>query len=158
MLFWGASVQKNQPVISRNHIWCHHKRTSSSTSKTEVQNFQSAVRSYNNIGWFKITMNNASGVEVFYSTEKLIQQIWQPFMIQIHLYNLFACTSQTVLCLHMTKLLIYLDQGFPTFLWPCTPSAFWNISMYPFSISTDEYVPLKFLMTKYFIMINHRYM
>jgi len=26
--------------------------------------------------------------------------------------------------------------------------------MYPFSILTDEHVPLKFLMTKYFIMIN----
>jgi len=29
--------------------------------------------------------------------------------------------------------------------------------MYPFSISTDEHVPLNFLMTKYFIVINHRY-
>jgi len=28
---------------------------------------------------------------------------------------------------------------------------------YPFSISTDEQVPLKFLMTKYFVMINHTY-
>ena len=27
----------------------------------------------------------------------------------------------------------------------------------PFSISIDEHVPLKFLMTKHFIMINHRY-
>jgi len=31
-----------------------------------------------------------------------------------------------------------LNQGFPTFLWPCTP----------FTISTDEHVPQKFLMTK----------
>jgi len=29
--------------------------------------------------------------------------------------------------------------------------------MYPFSILTDEDIPLKFLMTKYFIMINHKY-
>jgi len=29
--------------------------------------------------------------------------------------------------------------------------------MYLFNISTDARVPLKFLMTKYFIMINHRY-
>jgi len=31
------------------------------------------------------------------------------------------------------------------------------MSMYPFNILTDEHVPLKFLMTKYFIMIKHRY-
>jgi len=31
------------------------------------------------------------------------------------------------------------------------------MGIYPFSISTDEHVLLKFLMTKYFIMINHRY-
>jgi len=29
--------------------------------------------------------------------------------------------------------------------------------MYPFSISTDEHVPLKFLVTKYVIMVIHRY-
>jgi len=29
--------------------------------------------------------------------------------------------------------------------------------MYPFNISTDEHAPLKFPMTKYFVMINHRY-
>jgi len=23
-----------------------------------------------------------------------------------------------------------VDQGFPTFLWPCTPSAVWQVSMY----------------------------
>jgi len=32
-----------------------------------------------------------------------------------------------------------------------------SLTMYPFSLPTDEYVPLKFLMTKYFIVINHRY-
>jgi len=31
------------------------------------------------------------------------------------------------------------------------------MSMYLFSISTDQHVPLKLLMTKYFIIINHRY-
>jgi len=31
------------------------------------------------------------------------------------------------------------------------------LTMYRFSISADEHVPLKFLMTKYFIMINHKY-
>jgi len=36
-----------------------------------------------------------------------------------------------------------LAQGFPTFLLPCTPSAFRKISMYPFSISTDKYVPFQ---------------
>jgi len=29
--------------------------------------------------------------------------------------------------------------------------------MYPFSILADEHVPLKFLVTKYFIVINHEY-
>jgi len=32
---------------------------------------------------------------------------------------------------------IALDQGFPLFLWPCTPLAFRQMSMYPFSISKD---------------------
>ena len=36
-----------------------------------------------------------------------------------------------------------LNQGFPTFILPCTPSAFRQVSMYPFSISTDKYVPLQ---------------
>ena len=60
-----------------------------------------------------------------------------------------------------------LEQGFPTFFLPCTPSASRQMSMYPYSISTDkdvpfriltdERVPLKLLMTKYFLMIFHRY-
>jgi len=33
-----------------------------------------------------------------------------------------------------------------------------SLTMHPFSISTDEYVPQKNFMTKYFIMIIHRYM
>jgi len=36
-----------------------------------------------------------------------------------------------------------LEQGFPTFLLRCTPLAFWQMSMYPFSISTGKYVPLQ---------------
>jgi len=48
---------------------------------------------------------------------------------------------------------VRLDQEFPAFLLPYTPSAFQQLSMYPFKISTDEHVPLKFLITKYFIMI-----
>jgi len=35
-----------------------------------------------------------------------------------------------------------LAQGFPTFFLPCTPSAFRQMSMYPYSISTDKDVPL----------------
>jgi len=31
------------------------------------------------------------------------------------------------------------------------------LAMYPFSILTDEYVPINFHMTKYFIMLNHNY-
>jgi len=50
-----------------------------------------------------------------------------------------------------------LDQGFPTFCLPCTHSAFQQMSMYPFNISTDEHVPLKSRMTKYFIMVHYRY-
>jgi len=37
--------------------------------------------------------------------------------------------------------LVEQSQGFPTFLLPCTPSAFRQMSMYPFSILTDKYVP-----------------
>jgi len=36
-----------------------------------------------------------------------------------------------------------LKQGFPTFVLPCTPSAFRQMSMYPYSISTDKDVPLQ---------------
>jgi len=36
-----------------------------------------------------------------------------------------------------------LDQGFPTFLLRCTPLAFWQMSMHPFSISTNYHVPLQ---------------
>jgi len=50
-----------------------------------------------------------------------------------------------------------LKQGFPTFPLPCTPSAFQQVSMYPFSILTDAHVPLKFPMGVHFIMIIHRY-
>jgi len=39
--------------------------------------------------------------------------------------------------------IIVLDQGCPTFLLPCTPSAFRKMSMYPFSISTGKYVPIQ---------------
>jgi len=46
-------------------------------------------------------------------------------------------------------------QGFPTFLFSCTSSAFQQIS--PFYISTDGHVPLKYFTTKYFIMIIYRY-
>jgi len=35
------------------------------------------------------------------------------------------------------------EQGFQTFLLPCTPSAFPQMSMYPFSIPIDEHVPLQ---------------
>jgi len=37
------------------------------------------------------------------------------------------------------------------------PSAFQQISMYPFNMLIDENVPLKYRMTKYIIMIIHRY-
>jgi len=36
-----------------------------------------------------------------------------------------------------------LVQGFPTVFLPCTPSAFRQMSMYPYSISTDKDVPLQ---------------
>jgi len=37
-----------------------------------------------------------------------------------------------------------LSQGFPTFLLSCTPSAFRQMSMYPFSISKYKHVPLQY--------------
>ena len=49
------------------------------------------------------------------------------------------------------------NSGVPNLLLPCTNLAFRQMSMYPFRISTDEHMPLKFLMTKYFIMIIHRF-
>ena len=50
-----------------------------------------------------------------------------------------------------------LHQGFTTFPLQCTPSAMQQMSMHPFSISTDEYVTPKFFVTKYFIMIIQKY-
>jgi len=52
------------------------------------------------------------------------------------------------MCHHETTLTVLvsgfaLEQGLPTFLLPCTPSAFRKMSMYPFSILTDKYVPLQ---------------
>jgi len=35
-------------------------------------------------------------------------------------------------------------QGFPTFLWPCAPLAFRQMSMYPFSISKARLMPLQY--------------
>jgi len=35
------------------------------------------------------------------------------------------------------------EKVFPTFLLPCTPSAFRQMRMHPFSISTDKYLPLQ---------------
>jgi len=40
-------------------------------------------------------------------------------------------------------LYVVLKQGFPTFLVPCTPSAFRQRCMHPFNISTDKHVPLQ---------------
>jgi len=41
---------------------------------------------------------------------------------------------------------IALKQGFLTFLWSCTLQAFWQMSMYSFSNSTDMHVsPIFFL-------------
>jgi len=50
-----------------------------------------------------------------------------------------------------------LQQGFPTFLQPCTPSAFQQRSMYLFSIFTGAHAPLRFPTTIHFIMIIHWY-
>jgi len=62
--------------------------------------------------------------------------------------NIFSChTFSRFIDLH-TKLQILntincLVQGFPTFFLPCTPSAFRQMSMYPYGISTDKDVPLQ---------------
>jgi len=49
----------------------------------------------------------------------------------------------TILFVENSDYCFTLEQGFPTFLLPCTPSAFRQMSMYPFSISTDKYVRLQ---------------
>ena len=41
------------------------------------------------------------------------------------------------------RLVHCLAYGFPTFLSPCTPSAFRQMSMYPYSMSADKPVPLQ---------------
>jgi len=52
-----------------------------------------------------------------------------------------------------TRSIGILDHGFPTFVLPCTPSAFQQVSMYPFSILTDVHVPLRYPVTIHFIMV-----
>ena len=52
--------------------------------------------------------------------------------------SLPPCPTAASVSLH------WLHQGFPTFPFQCTPSAFQHTSMYPFSISTDKHVPLHF--------------
>jgi len=42
-----------------------------------------------------------------------------------------------------SNVLLGLGQVFPTFLLPCTPSAFRQMNMDPYSISTDKDVPLQ---------------
>ena len=59
-------------------------------------------------------------------------------------------------CIWHPWIVVCLVQGFPTFFWPWTASTFQQVIMYPFSIAKGEHVPLKFFMTKYSIMINHR--
>ena len=68
--------------------------------------------------------------------------------------------------LHLTQMLLYTRGSQPfsyhvplqhSDRWACTPTAFQQISTYPFSISTDAHVPLIFPMTIHFIMIIHRY-
>jgi len=44
---------------------------------------------------------------------------------------------------YLSKISDSLEQGFPTFFLPCTPSAFQQMSMYPYSIATDKDVPLQ---------------
>ena len=106
---------------------------------------------------------------IFFAKFKLIRPIFNYFCWVLLSYFEYAFTDAAFLTFHMFKglFLHLLYQGFPTFLWQCTPSAFRQMSIYHFSISKDKNVPLqhfdrwtctlKFLMTKYFIMINHRY-
>jgi len=55
--------------------------------------------------------------------------------IQVRGQNIF-------LCRYYSNVFNGLTQGFPTFLLPCTPSAFRQMNMYPFSISPDKHVAL----------------
>ena len=49
-----------------------------------------------------------------------------------------------------------LNLSSKKFAWPKEGAPNLSLTMYPFSISTDELGPLKFLMTKYFMMNNHK--
>ena len=51
-------------------------------------------------------------------------------------------TTCAVVC-DLSKAFDTIEQGFPTFFLPCIPSAFRQMSMYPYSISTDKDVPLQ---------------
>jgi len=48
--------------------------------------------------------------------------------------------SQIALSYSSPRAWLLIDQGFPTFLFLCTPSAFRLISTNPFSFSTDRHV------------------
>jgi len=57
------------------------------------------------------------------------------------------------------KYIYYLTNISKMIRWCYSRSGVSNIylTMYPFSVSADEHVPLKFHISKYFIMSNHSY-
>jgi len=54
-------------------------------------------------------------------------------------------------------LTVLLEQGFSTFCFPCTPLAFQRMSMYPFSIPTDEQWTCTPKITSYDNIFYHGY-
>jgi len=55
----------------------------------------------------------------------------------------FTSGGRAVTGYSLMLLLFMLGQEFLTFFLQCTPSAFRQMSMYPYSISTDKDVPLQ---------------
>ena len=85
----------------------------------------------------------------------LFSSFLQPFSHQLIVSGRFP------LCISV-KYSIIVSKHEPTkmvHLYCCVRAGVPNLfhAMYPFSIPTDEYVPLKFLLTKYLVMIIHGY-
>ena len=46
----------------------------------------------------------------------------------------FFCTFLKKRKFRARRIFVVIEQGFPTFLLPCTPSSFWQVNMFPYNL------------------------
>jgi len=92
-------------------------------------------------GWLHHSKLSVFGKSLFQPEYKILKKGFEEQLPKKVIMNLFE--NQNELQREQISPSVLIDHGFPTFLLPCTPSAFRQMSMYPFSISTDKCVPLQ---------------